>query len=128
MAGSARSAQMGTATERIRRMPFAAIHPMYVAKVERKGRTAAEVDEVVRWLTGYDDAGLRAAIDAGTDLETFFAEAPAINPAASSIRGTICGYKVQDIEDGLMQQIRWMDLLVDEIARGKPMEKILRSA
>lgn len=116
------------ATERLRRMPFASVYPLYVAKVERKGHSAAEVDEVITWLTGYDTAGLQTAIDSAVDLETFFAEAPALNPASARITGTICGYRVQDIEDPLMQKLRYMDLLVDEVARGKAMEKILRVA
>lgn len=115
------------ATERIRRMPLASFYPHYVAKVERKGRTQAEVDQVITWLTGYDDAGLRRVIDADVDLETFFAEAPAFNPAAALITGSICGYRVQDIEDPLMRKIRCMDKLVDEVAQGRAMEKILRT-
>lgn len=108
-------------------MPLASFYPHYVTKVERKGRTQAEVDQVISWLTGYDDAGLRAALEAEVDLETFFARAPAFNPAAALITGSICGYKVQDIDDPLMRKIRYMDKLVDEIAQGKAMEKILRS-
>src|SRR5512143_2214469 len=93
---------------------FASIYPLYVAKVERKGGARADVDRVIRWLTGYDDAGLARAIASGADLETFFAEAPAMNPAASLITGVICGVRVEDIEDPLMQRIRYMDKLVDE--------------
>lgn len=115
------------ATERIRRMPLASFYPHYVATAERKGHTQAEVDQVITWLTGYDQAGLRAVLDAEVDLETFFAEAPAFNPAAALITGSICGYRVQDIEDPLMQKIRYMDKLVDEVANGRSMEKILRS-
>jgi hypothetical protein len=115
------------ATERIRRMTLASFYPHYVAKAERKGHTQAEVDQVITWLTGYDQDGLRRVIDTEVDLETFFAEAPAFNPAASLITGSICGYRVQDIEDPLMQKIRYMDKLVDEVAGGKKMEKILRS-
>jgi len=102
------------------------IYPLYVAKVERKGRTRAEVDQVITWLTGYDDAGLRAAIAEGVDLETFFEHAPRFNPAASLITGVICGYRVEDIEDPLMQRIRYLDKLVDELARGKAMSSVLR--
>jgi hypothetical protein len=107
---------------------FASVYPLYVAKVERKGRTKAEVDEVICWLTGYDDAGLERAIDDGVDLRTFFADAPGMNPNASLITGVVCGVRVQEVEDPLMQKIRYLDLLVDELARGKKMEKILRVA
>jgi hypothetical protein len=109
-------------------MSFASIHPLYVAKVERKGRSAEDVDTVIRWLTGYDRDGLRAAIDDGRDLETFFAEAPRMNPDASLITGVICGVRVEEIEDPLLQRIRWMDKLVDEVARGKKMSSILRGS
>ena len=108
-------------------MALASFYPHYVAKAERKGHTQAEVDEVITWLTGYDQDGLRRVIDTEVDLETFFAEAPAFNPAATLITGSICGYRVQDIEDPLMQKIRYMDKLVDEVASGKKLEKILRS-
>ena len=107
---------------------LASIHPHYVAKVERKGHTADEVDEVICWLTGHDRAGLRRVLEDGTDLETFFAQAPAMNPNASLITGVICGHRVEEIEDPLMQQIRWMDKLVDEVARGKKMSSILRGS
>jgi|SRR5690606_19079769 len=107
---------------------FASIYPLYVTKVERKGRTADEVDEVICWLTGYDREGLRRQIDREVDLETFFAEAPRLHPNASLITGVICGLRVEEIEDPLVQQIRSMDKLVDELARGKAMEKILRQA
>ena len=105
---------------------FASIYPLYVQKVERKDRSTAELDQVICWLTGYDDAGLRQAIASEVDLETFFAEAPAMNPDASLIKGVICGYRVEEIEDPLMQQIRYLDKLVDELARGKKMATILR--
>lgn len=111
---------------RIFATPFAAIYPHYVTKAERKGHTKAEVDQVITWLTGYDEVGLARVLDAGTDLATFFAEAPAINPNAHLITGVICGHRVEEIEDPLMQQIRWMDKLVDEVARGKRMTSILR--
>ena len=114
------------AGHRIFATPFASIYPHYVAKAERKGHTKAEVDQVISWLTGYDDAGLSTVLADEVDLETFFAQAPAMNPDAALITGTICGYKVQEIEDPLMQQIRYMDLLVDEVARGKKMTSILR--
>ena len=111
---------------RIFRTPFADIHPLYVAKAERKGRTRAEVDEVICWLTGYDAAGLEAAVADRVDLETFFARAPRMNPHAALITGVICGMRVEEIEDPLMQRIRYMDKLVDEVARGKRMSSILR--
>lgn len=105
---------------------FASIYPLYVSKAERKNRTRDEVDEVISWLTGYDDAGLRGAISHEVDLETFFEDAPRMNPNASLITGVVCGVRVEDIEDPLMQRIRWMDKLVDELARGKRMASILR--
>lgn len=111
---------------RVFRMSFADLYPLYVTKVERKGRTREEVDEVISWLTGYDDAGLRTAIEEGTDLETFFDRAPRMNPNTALITGVICGIRVEDIEDPLMQRIRYMDKLVDEVARGKRMSSILR--
>lgn len=113
--------------ERVFRMPFASIYPLYVEKVERKGHTTSELDEVLTWLTGYDKAGLDAAIAEGIDLRAFFAEAPGMNPRAELITGVICGMRVEEIEDPLMQQIRWMDKLVDEVARGKKMSSILRT-
>lgn len=106
--------------------PFAAIYPHYVAKAERKGRTQAEVDQVITWLTGYDQVGLERTLADEVDLETFFAQAPRMNPNASRITGLICGYRVEEIEDPLMQKIRWMDKLVDEVGRGKKMTSILR--
>ncbi|WP_348786546.1 DUF2200 domain-containing protein [Leifsonia sp. NPDC080035] len=115
-------------SDRLFGMSFAKIHPLYVAKAERKGRSEEDVDTVIRWLTGYDDAGLRDAIDDGRDLRAFFAEAPAMNPDAALITGMICGVRVEEIQDPLMQRIRYMDKLVDEVARGKRMESILRSA
>jgi hypothetical protein len=114
------------AHHRIFTTSFASIYPLYVQKVERKGRSAAEVDQVISWLTGYDDVGLQQAIASEADLETFFAEAPAMNPDASLIKGVICGYRVEEIEDPLMQRIRYLDKLVDELARGKKMTAILR--
>lgn len=104
---------------------FASVYPLYVAKAEKKGRTSEEVDQVIAWLTGYDEAGLQRVLADGTDLETFFAQAPRINPDASLIRGVICGYRVEDIEDPLMQKIRYLDKLVDELAKGKRMSAIL---
>ena len=106
---------------------FASIYPHYLSKAERKNHSKEEVDRVICWLTGYDD-GLERVIDDEVDLETFFAQAPAMNPNAALITGTICGHRVQEIEDPLMQQIRYMDLLVDEVARGKKMTSILRGS
>ena len=105
---------------------FASIYPLYVAKAERKNRSKEEVDQVISWLTGYDAAGLEGAIAGEVDLESFFAEAPGINPHASLIKGVICGHRVEEIEDPLMQKIRYLDKLVDELARGKKMTAILR--
>lgn len=102
------------------------VYPHYVAKVERKGRTKAELDEVIEWLTGYDEAALDRCLASGTTLEAFFADAD-MNPKASSITGVVCGVRVEDIDDPLMQQIRYLDKLVDELARGRPMEKVLRA-
>lgn len=109
-------------------MSFASIYPLYVTKVERKDRSRDDVDQVISWLTGYDAAGLERVIAAEVDLETFFAEAPRLNPNASLITGLICGHRVEEIEDPLMQQIRYMDKLVDEVARGKKMSSILRGS
>ena len=107
-------------------MPFAAVYPHYVTKVERKGRTKAELDEVIEWLTGFDDNELSRHLEEETTIEDFFAEAE-LNPAASSITGVICGVRVEEIDDPLMQKIRYLDKLVDELAKGKTMEKVLRS-
>jgi hypothetical protein len=111
---------------RIFTTPFAAVYPLYVAKVERKGRSKEEVDEVIHWLTGFDDVALQRHIDAGTTFEQFFADA-SLNPAASQITGVICGVRVEQIEDPLMQKVRYLDKLVDEVAKGKAMSKVLRS-
>ncbi len=105
---------------------FASVYPLYVTKVEKKGRTSQELDEVIRWLTGFDDPALHRHLDDGTTFEEFFADAR-IHPNASKITGVICGVRVQEIEDPLMQKIRYLDKLVDELAMGKPMEKILRA-
>jgi hypothetical protein len=107
-------------------MEFAKVYPMYVQKAERKNRTKAEVDQIICWLTGYDQAGLQQQIDQGLDFEAFFTQAPALNPNTSLIKGVVCGIRVEEIEDPLMQKIRYLDKLVDELARGKKMEKILR--
>lgn len=111
---------------KVYRMSFAGVYPHYLQKAEKKGRTKAEVDEIIFWLTGYDEQTLRQQIDDKTDLETFFARAPQINPNVSKITGVICGYRVEEIEDKLMRQVRYLDKLIDELAKGKSMEKILR--
>jgi len=108
------------------KMPFASVYPHYVAKAERKGRTRQEVHLIIGWLTGYEEAALRQLLAEKVDFETFFARAPRIHPNASKITGLICGYRVEEIENKLMQQIRYLDKLVDELAKGKAMEKILR--
>ncbi|MEI6088988.1 MAG: DUF2200 domain-containing protein [bacterium] len=108
------------------KMPFACVYPMYIQKAERKGRTKSEVDAIIYWLTGYNEETLRQQIDTNVDIETFFAEAPRMNPNVSQIKGVICGIRVEEIEDPLMQKIRYLDKLVDELAKGKAMEKILR--
>ncbi|MDI9484639.1 MAG: DUF2200 domain-containing protein [Bacillota bacterium] len=113
--------------ERVYRMAFSKVYPLLVQKAERKGRTKDEVDTIICWLTGYDEAGLQALIDNNVDYETFFAEAPEMNPNADKITGVVCGVRVENIEEPLMQKIRWLDKLVDELAKGKAMEKILRS-
>lgn len=105
---------------------FASVYPLYIRKVEKKGRTKAEADAAICWLTGYDQEALQRRVNDNSDFETFFAQAPHINPNASKITGKICGRRVEDIEDALMQKIRWLDKLIDELAHGKPMEKILR--
>ncbi len=108
-------------------MSFASVYPHYVAKAERKGRTKADVHEIIRWLTGYDDNALEAQIAKGVDFETFFVEAPDMNPMRKTIKGVVCGVRVEDITEPTMQEIRYLDKLIDELARGKAMEKILRS-
>jgi hypothetical protein len=105
---------------------FAKVYPMYVQKAERKNRTKAEVDQIICWLTGYDEAGLQQQIEQENDFETFFAQAPAIHPNRSLIKGVVCGVRVEDVDDPLMQKIRYLDKLIDELAKGKAMEKILR--
>lgn len=108
-------------------MPFAKVYPMYVQKAEKKGRTKEEVDQCILWLTGYDQDGLQEQIGRETDFETFFAQAPRMNPNAKLIKGVVCGVRVEDVPDPLMRKIRYLDKLVDELARGKALEKILRS-
>lgn len=111
---------------RVYRMSFASVYPHYITKAEKKGRTKEEVDAIIFWLTGYNKKALQQHIDKKTDFETFFARAPQINPNVSKITGVICGYRVEEIEDKLMQKIRYLDKLVDELAKGRTMEKILR--
>jgi len=107
-------------------MSFASVYPLYIKKVEKKGRTKAEVDAIIFWLTGYNNQTLQQQIDRKSDFETFFAEAPQMNANVSKITGVICGYRVEEIEDKLIQKVRYLDKLVDELAKGKTMEKILR--
>lgn len=115
------------AKHRIYTMSFSRVYPEYVTKAEKKGRTKAEVDEIIRWLTGYDQAGLDAQLDKQTDFETFLADAPNLNPSRALIKGSVCGVRVEDIAEPTMREIRYLDKLVDELAKGRPMEKILRA-
>lgn len=117
---------MTTRLNRVYGMKFSKVYPLYVQKAERKNRTRNEVDEIICWLTGYDRAGLQRQIKEEVDFETFFAQAPAFNPNSTLIKGVVCGVRVEEIEDPLMQKIRYLDKLIDELAKGKPMEKILR--
>src|SRR5215467_12484189 len=112
--------------ERVYALLFASVYPLYIKKAEAKGRTKEDVDAVIFWLTGYDKETLQQQIDKKSDFETFFAQAPQINPNVSKITGLICGYRVEEIEDKLIQKIRYLDKLIDELAKGKAMEKILR--
>jgi hypothetical protein len=109
-------------------MPFSKVYPLYVQKAQRKGRTKQEVDRIIVWLTGYTPAALKKQIDKEVDFETFFARAPKLNPAVSLIKGVVCGVRVEDVDDPLMRKIRYLDKLIDELAKGKAMEKILRKA
>lgn len=118
---------MTTTRHRIYTTSVASVYPHYVAKAERKGRTKAEVDEIFQWLTGYDQQELDGHLERETDFETFFAEASALNPARSLITGVVCGVRVEDIEEPTMREIRYLDKLIDELAKGKPMDKILRA-
>lgn len=111
---------------RVFAMKFASVYPMYVQKAERKNRTKEEVDQIICWLTGYDQAGLQQQIDQKHDFETFFAQAPGFHPNSALIKGVVCGVRVEEIEDPLMRKIRYLDKLIDELAKGKKMEKILR--
>ncbi len=113
---------------RIYSMPFASVYPHYVTKAERKGRTRAEVDRIVLWLTGYDEAALARILADRTDFRTFFSQAPALHPARDQVKGLICGVRVEEIEDPLMREIRILDKMIDELAKGRTMEKILREA
>ncbi|GBG95780.1 hypothetical protein LFYK43_22390 [Ligilactobacillus salitolerans] len=112
--------------DRITKLKFAQVYPLYLQKVERKERTKEELDEVLKWLTGYDEAGLQAQLVSDADLAAFFEHTPQINPAASQIKGVICGIRVEEITDPLVQKIRWMDKVVDELAKGKALEKVMR--
>lgn len=113
---------------RIYTVSFARVYPLYIAKAENKGRTQTEVDEVIRWLTGYSQEELEAQLEKQTDIETFVAEAPHMNPARTLIKGVICGVRVEDIKEPTMQEVRYLDKLIDELAKGKAMEKVLRKA
>ncbi|ANH81990.1 hypothetical protein A8C56_14335 [Niabella ginsenosidivorans] len=117
---------MKTDNTRVYKMSFAGVYPHYITKAEKKGRTKAEVDEIIFWLTGYNAQTLQEHLDHKTNFEDFFGQAPQINPNASKITGVICGYRVEEIEDTLMRQIRYLDKMIDELAKGKAMEKILR--
>ena len=112
--------------QRVFAMKFAKVYPLYIQKAERKNRTKEEVDQIICWLTGYDQAGLQQQIEQENDFTTFFAKAPAIHPNSSLIKGTVCGIRVENIEDPLMQKLRYLDKLIDELAQGRAMEKILR--
>ncbi len=113
------------AKHRLFTTPFSNVHPLYVAKAERKNRTRDEVDAVIRWLTGYDEAGLARQLAARVDFETFFAQAPAMNPKRALLKGVVCGVRIEEIDDPLMKEIRYLDKLVDDLAKGRPLEKIL---
>jgi hypothetical protein len=113
--------------EKIRSMSFASVYPLYIKKAERKGRTKKDVDTIIRWLTGYDQSGLQKQVRAAVDFETLFAQAPLIHPNAAKITGMICGYRVETIEDAVVRQVRYLDKLIDELAKGKAMKKILRT-
>jgi hypothetical protein len=112
--------------QRVFKMAFAGVYPHYITKAEKKGRTKEEVDEIIRWLTGYTQKALQKQIDTKVDFETFFAQAPQLNPNVSKITGVICGYRIEEIEDPLMKKIRYLDKLIDELAKGKAMENVLR--
>jgi len=126
MSAAAGTKQAKSPGHRIFAYKFAKIYPMYVQKAERKNRTRQEVDQIICWLTGYSDAALRQQINSDNDLETFFAKAPGMNPKTALIKGTVCGVRVEEVADPLMRKIRYLDKLIDELAKGRPMEKILR--
>ena len=117
---------MNSNLDRVYKMSFASVYPLYITKVERKGRTKEELDEIIFWLTGYDMPALQQILTDKTDFETFFNQAPQLNPNVTKITGMICGYRVEEIEDDIMRKVRYLDKLVDELAKGKKMEKILR--
>lgn len=114
-------------SHRVFKMPFASVYPLYVQKVEKKGRTKQELDRVIQWLTGYSPEHLQRQIELGVDFETFFAQAPAFHPNAALIKGVVCGVRVEEVAEPLMRQIRQLDKLVDELAKGKALEKVLRA-
>lgn len=118
---------MQNANQRVAKMKFAGVYPLYVAKATRKNRTKEEVDEIIRWLTGYDQVLLEGVIADGVDFETFFARAPELNPKRELVKGVICGVRIEEIEDPLMKEVRYLDKLIDELAKGKAMAKILRN-
>lgn len=122
----AESSKSSMNADRVHKMAFGKVYPLYIQKAEKKGRTREEVDEIIFWLTGYNKATLQNQIDKGIDIETFFAQAPNINVGISKITGVICGYRVEEIEDKVIQKVRYLDKLVDELAKGRSMEKILR--
>ena len=121
-------ARAATPGHRIFTTPFSKVYPLYVQKAERKGRTKKEVDQIVCWLTGYSPAMLKKQIESEVSFDTFFARAPALNPGVSLIKGVVCGVRVEEVEDPLMRKIRYLDKLIDELAKGRPMDKILRRA
>ncbi len=116
----------GGKNERVYRMSFGSVYPLYVKKAERKGRTKGEVDEIIAWMTGYEGEALQAVVDDGTDFETFFARAPRMNPDIPKITGMICGYRIEEIDDKVLRNIRCLDKLIDELAKGRAMDRILR--
>ncbi len=118
---------MKTDNSRVYKMSFASVYPHYISKAEKKGRSKEEVDEIICWLTGYSSEQLQEIIDDKTDFESFFSNAPQINPNAAKITGVICGYRIEEIEEERMRQIRYLDKMIDELAKGRPMEKILRN-
>ena len=129
MAMTKQSAEKQAATnQRLFAMPFARVYPLYIEKAEKKGRTKSEVDAIIRWLTGYTQRQLDSQIKKETNFQTFFNEAPKLNPSRSLIKGTICGIRVEEIADPTMREIRYLDKLIDQLAQGKPMEKILRTS